>query len=97
MLCVDAIAAVTKYMSKKLDKKTQVQECVIDLQSFDTLDHELLISKLDSYGFICQIHNIICKSNSQYTAMVHTMGKLGKPDYRNRCTALFSLATFFTS
>ena len=47
-------------MRSEIDNKAQGQSCFIDLQkAFDTLDHKILMSKLDSYGFRGKIHDII--------------------------------------
>ena len=44
-------------MSSEIDKKAQGQGCFIDLQKvFETLDHKILMSKPDSYGFRGTIH-----------------------------------------
>ena len=49
---VDAIAAITEFVRTEIDKKAQGQACFIDLQKpFDTLDHEILLKKLEDYGF----------------------------------------------
>ena len=52
MSCVDAIAAITEFVRTEIDKKAQGQACFIDLQkAFDTLDHHILLKKLEDYGF----------------------------------------------
>ena len=60
MSCVDAIAAITKFVRTEIDKKAQGQACFIDLQkAFDTLDHHLLLKKLENYGFRGKIFEIL--------------------------------------
>ena len=52
MSCVDAIATITEFVRTEIDKKAQGQACFIDLQkAFDTLDHHILLKKLENYGF----------------------------------------------
>ena len=60
MSCVDAIAAITEFVRTEIDKKAQGQACFIDLQkAFDTLDHHILLKKLEDYGFRGKIFEIL--------------------------------------
>ena len=60
MSCVDAIAAITEFNRSEIDKKAQGQACSIDLhKAFDTLDHHILLKKLEDYGFMGKIFEIL--------------------------------------
>ena len=42
---------VTEYIRDKINSRTNGHVCFIDLQkAFDTLDHQMLIQKLEKYG-----------------------------------------------
>ena len=50
-LCIGAINSVTEFMRNEIEAKNKGQACFIDLQkAFDTLDHEILMIKLEKYG-----------------------------------------------
>ena len=60
MSCVDAIAAKTEFVRTEIDKKAQGQACLIDLKkAIDTLDHHILLKKLEDYGFRGKIFEIL--------------------------------------
>ena len=60
--CADAIMLVTGYMRVEIDRKSSGQACFIDLQkAFDTLDHDILVTKLYEYGFRDEV-NILLRS-----------------------------------
>ena len=58
--CADAIATVTEFMRSEIDSKATGQACFIDLQkAFDTLDHKILLEKLEKYGYRGPIHKLL--------------------------------------
>ena len=58
--CVDAISTVTEYIGTEIDRKSIGQICFIDLQkAFDTLDHNILLNKIEKYGFRGPIYHIV--------------------------------------
>ena len=58
--CVDAISTVTEYIRTEIDGKSVGQICFIDLQkAFDTLDHNILLNKIEKYGFRGPIYHIV--------------------------------------
>ena len=60
MSCVDAISTVTEYIRTAIEKKSVGQSSFIDLKKpFDTLDHEILITKMEKYGFRGKVKNIL--------------------------------------
>ena len=60
MSCVDAIAAITEFVRTEINTKAQGQACFIDLQKdFDTLDHHILLKKLEDYVFRGKIFEIL--------------------------------------
>ena len=55
-----AIAAVTEYKSAAIEKKQLGQSCFIDLQkTFDAPNHEILLQKMENYGFRAKILSLI--------------------------------------
>ena len=49
--CINAIAEITEFMRKAIDKKHYGLAAFIDLKkAFDTVDHSLLIKKLNVFG-----------------------------------------------
>ena len=50
--CSSVIMQVTEYIREKIHSRTNGHVCFIDLQkAFDTLDHQILIQKLEKYGY----------------------------------------------
>ena len=60
MSCTDAIAAITDFIRNAIDKKLTGQVCYIDLQkAFDTLDHKILLNKMEKLGLRGNINHLI--------------------------------------
>ena len=58
--CVDAFSTVTEYIRTEIDRKSIGQICFIDLQkAFDTLDHNILLNKIENYGFRGPVYHIV--------------------------------------
>jgi len=56
---VDAVAKFTDYIFNSIDKKTQSAAIFCDLsKAFDTLDREILLNKMENYGFRGVAHNL---------------------------------------
>ena len=68
--CANAIAEITDFIRDEIDKKTYGIACFIVLQkAFDSLDHKILLAKLNNYGFRGPIYNIMVdylSNRSQY-------------------------------
>ena len=58
--CTNAITELTEYIGQKIDKRNRGSLCFIDLKkAFDTIDHEVLLPKLEMYGFCGPIFHVI--------------------------------------
>ena len=57
--CVDALIEFTELIREGWDKKLVGQSCLVDLKiAFDTINHDLLLAKLEKYGrILCLLKN----------------------------------------
>ena len=63
--CVDALIEFTEFIREGWDKKLVGQSCLVDLKkAFDTINHDLLLAKLEKYGFRGRI---LCLLNNFFT------------------------------
>ena len=68
--CTHAIGEVLDYIRNEMDKRNAGSACFIDLKkAFDTLDHNILLQKLEKYGFrgkiLCLLTNYL-ENRQQY-------------------------------
>ena len=92
--CTHAIGEVLDYIRNKMEKRNAGSACFIDLKkAFDTLDHKILLQKLEKYGFrgkiLCLLtnylenrqqyveHNRICSSTKELKTGVPQGSVLG--------------------
>ena len=58
--CIDAIVSITEFIRTEIDRKFLGKACFIDLQKrFDTLDHKILLQKMEKYGYRGPIHDMM--------------------------------------
>ena len=58
--CVHAIAEITEETRKGLDARKEVFSCFMDLsKSFDTVDHQILLYKIEKYGLRGKVFDIL--------------------------------------
>ena len=66
----------TDFIRDEIDKKSNGIACFIDLQKiFDSLNHNILLAKLNNYGFRCPIYIIIVDYLSSRSQYVFVNGK----------------------
>ena len=76
MSCVHAITTVTEYIRTAIENKQLDQSCFIDLQkAFDTLNHEILLQKMENYGFRGKILSIIASFLKDRRQFVYHNGR----------------------
>ena len=55
--CIDAIMSLTEFLRTEIDRNSVGQVCFIDLQkASDTLHHNILLQKMEKYGYTDPIH-----------------------------------------
>ena len=60
MSCVHAVATLTEYIRNVIANKSTGQASFIDLsKTFDTIDHEMMLLKLERYGFRAPILELL--------------------------------------
>ena len=70
--CVHAITTVTEYIRAAIESKQLSQSCFIDLQkAFDTLNHEILLQKMQNYGFRGKILSLIASFSKDRRQFVY--------------------------
>ena len=76
--CINAIAEITEFMRKAIDKKKHYGlAAFIDLKkAFDTVDHSLLIKKLNVFGLRGKIENLLRDYLSERDQYVFSGGKM---------------------
>ena len=77
--CVDAISTVTEYIREAVEKKHTGHACFIDLQkAFDTLDHSILLKKLNFLGFRGPVNDLLKSYLENRTQYVYHDEKVTK-------------------
>ena len=58
--CIHAVCEVTDYIRSKIDERSSGNACFIDIKkAFDTIDHKILLFKIEKYGFRGPIYNLM--------------------------------------
>ena len=68
--------SITEFIRTEIDRKSLGQACFIDLQkAFDTLDHNVLLQKMEKYGYRGPIHDMMKSYLSDRWQYVNMNGK----------------------
>ena len=74
--CIDAIVSITEFIRTEIYIKSLGRACFIDQQkAFDTLDHNILLQKLEKYGYRGPIHVMMKSYFSDRLQYVDMNGK----------------------
>ena len=77
--CHLALNTIVDFAKNNLDKKNHVVAVFLDLsKAFDTIDHDLLLSKLNKYGFSDNAYNLIKDYLTNRKSMVKFNGSKSK-------------------
>ena len=58
--CVEAISRIVEYMRSVLERRDSGIALFLDFKkAFDTVDHDILIIKLEKHGFCCKISTLL--------------------------------------
>ena len=80
MFGVYAITTVTEYIRAAIENKQLNQSCLFNLQkAFDTLNHEILLQKMQNYGFRGKLLSFIA-SFLKCVNLYITMGEQNQND-----------------
>ena len=73
---------INEYIRDSIDRKETGQACFVDLsKAFDTVDHTILLRKLEKYGFRGKLFNLIetfLINQLQYIDSLENTSKKGK-------------------
>ena len=93
--CIDAIVSITEFIRTEIDRKSLGQACFIDLQkAFDTLDHNILLQKMEKYGYRGPIHDVMKSYLSERWQYEDINGKETSKTDDKRCSTRIHLRTF---
>ena len=78
--CIHAIAKVTEFMRKTVDQKYMGPALFIDLKkAFDTVDHSIVLKKLNAYGFRGKFNDLnLSYSTNRQQYVKKTKGRSSK-------------------
>ena len=77
--CHLALNTIVDFAKRNLDKKNHVVAVFLDLsKAFDTIDHDLLLNKLNKYGFSDNAYNLIKDYLSNRKSIVKFNGSKSK-------------------
>lgn len=71
------LTEVAQYVSKALDSRRQIDMIYTDFaKAFDSIDHVILLNKLDNFGFSPGIHRIWIFATALCASRVFSLGTL---------------------